>query len=297
MWKSFYLEIAKVGKWNGLTFTKSMLKKMLKNFQAESVIPVTASHIPDDFKSIEALAKITKMRLNEDETILKAEMQLSGWMLDNWELGKFLKPSIELYNHEQLGWFISTVALLGEQGAGVKGLNTNIEPFRELYPKFMFCDNFNNNENKNISGGNQMDTKTIKEIKDEIRNDLTLEFKEKDKEKDGKISSLESKILEKDEEIKNFSEKIKLDEEKRTAEELKKFNEKVEAEKVVMKKFGYTDEEIKLYSDKYTDKINFSDALVDIKHFNQKDSITKTNFSDKSNEKTEKPAKGVSDIL
>lgn len=192
-------------------------------------------------------------------------------MLDAWKNGEFLKPSIELYNHDELGWFISTVALLGSQSAGIKGLKTNIEAFKEVYKKFVFCDEFTENNIKK-SGGNQM-TKTIEEIEKELRSKISLEFKDE-------ISTLKTQITNKDEEIvilkgdvKKFADDKKADEEARTAIELKKFNEKVEAEKVVMKNFGYKEEEIKKFSDKFTDKFIFSDVIDEIKHFDQTDSI------------------------
>jgi len=271
MWKTFYLEIAKVGLWNGLTITKAMLKSMLTNFIDEGVIPVTPDHIPDEWKSSRTYSKITNMELSEDGKVLKAEMQLKGWMLESWENGEFLKPSIEVQNHDQLGWLISTVALLGEQSPGIKGLKVNIEAFNDVYQKFVFCDNFNktniNNENNNEEAN--MPVLTVEEIEKEVNDKLTLKFKDQTKASADKLIVSEKRAEKAEKELQTFKDEKKASDDLKVADDLKKFNEKVTEEAEKMKKFGYSETEITKFSEKYKDKVLFADFLADIIHTDQ----------------------------
>jgi len=260
-WKIFYLEIAKVGKWNGFNMSETVLKKALENFKKEGVIPVKSFHTLTESKTTDG--RITKMRLSKG--ILSAKMELKGNILEKWTKGELLKPSIELQKHQEIGWNISRVALLGEESPGVKGLKRETKEFEECqcYEKIVFCD-IKDFENKNNIDKKPKSEKTMSkeekvvsfaELKKDVEKEVNKTFSEK-------ISKLEKDVESKEKENKEIKEELlKFQQEVETQKE-NEIKTAIEEKKVEFKNAGHIME-----GDKKSESVKSFESLYDNENF------------------------------
>jgi len=258
-WKSFYLEIAKVGKWNGFNMSITVLKKALENFKKEGVIPVKSFHTWAESKTTDG--KITKMRLSKD--ILSAKMELKGDILTQWEKGELLKPSIELQKHQEIGWNIARVVLLGEESPGVKGLKRETKEFEECqcYEEVIFCD-INDFENSNAEK-TKMENPMSKEEKVISFADLKTEVeKEVEKTFSDKISKLEKKLDKEEKKSKGLETDLLKFQEQVEKEKDLEIKEAIEGKKLEFKNAGHIME-----GEKISDSVKAFEALYDNETF------------------------------
>ncbi len=124
------VEVAKIGKWNGFEFTPELLSELATNTAGQK-IPITRGHTEAGSVS---QGYITNPEIIEDG--LFYDQYLNGSLADDCENENFINRSIELKQYNDK-YMISSLALLGAEAPGIKGLKTFKE---DKFIKYIFTE-------------------------------------------------------------------------------------------------------------------------------------------------------------